>query len=413
MLWGGGDTAAITPIVLGGGIGGGGKVTIEEKLRIVRLKLRMIWRIFIINIRGWIPGLLEVGEYYLDRYKLGAYIPAGGVNRQNRPKLPTAPSLQNNLTIAKTDLNYQHNMQRPLSLQNSLFSLHPSVKNALSKSLPIIAFESTILTHGLPYPQNLDLAKSLASKCRANNIVPATIALNNGKVKVGLTPFELEQICLSPKNQPSSPPQKATTSLIGRVLSLSSADPTLWGGTTVASTSYIASLLQIKMFVTGGLGGVHRDLSPSSRINDVSADLFQLAKNPHPVIIISSGVKSILDIPNTLENLETLGVTVGAYKTVYFPRFYSEFDESIKSPIVWKNAKDVASTFFFNSRLLNEGGGLVCAVPKPEPELKANRGKRKDETEVFINQALQAAADQNITGKAITPFVLEMVKNLR
>lgn len=79
MLWGGGDTAAITPIVLGGGIGGGGKVTIEEKLRIVRLKLRMIWRIFIINIRGWIPGLLEVGEYYLDRYKLGAYIPAGEV----------------------------------------------------------------------------------------------------------------------------------------------------------------------------------------------------------------------------------------------------------------------------------------------------------------------------------------------
>ena len=308
---------------------------------------------------------------------------------------------------------------RLMSTISKSIKLYPEVSEALSNNRPLVAFESTILTHGLPYPDNLNLSKSLTQICEENGVVGATIAIHEGKIKVGLSPEEIDDICSSSTpNNPKPSPIKGTTRQLGYLLHQTKQMDNLWGGTTVASTSYIASKIGIKVFVTGGAGGVHRRLSPSDPL-DVSADLVQLANNPNPLVTVSSGVKSILDVPNTLETLETLGVTVGAYKSEYFPMFYSDFDESIKSPIVFGSPEEVAQTLLMNASI--DYGGVLCAVPKPEllDKIEAGMTPRQlienspaDKTLPIIAEALKAAKEQNIIGKDVTPFVLEKVKVL-
>lgn len=193
---------------------------------------------------------------------------------------------------------------------NRFVDLSPAVKNALNDRKPLVALESTIITHGMPYPENVQTAREVEEIVRSQGAVPATIAILNGRIKVGLSSKDLEQLgSLDPKTV-----SKVSRSDLAVVLSSN-----LNGGTTVAGTMIIANSVGIKVFATGGIGGVHRGAAETF---DISADLVELGKTP--VTVVCSGVKSILDIPKTLEYLETQGVCVGSYNNdFYLPDFYT------------------------------------------------------------------------------------------
>lgn len=193
---------------------------------------------------------------------------------------------------------------------NRFVDLSPEVKSALNNKEPLVALESTIITHGMPYPENVQTAKEVEEIVKSEGAVPATIAILDGRIKVGLSSKDLEQLgALDPKTV-----SKVSRSDLAVVLSSHRN-----GGTTVAGTMIIANSVGIKVFATGGIGGVHRGAEESF---DISADLVELGKTP--VTVVCSGVKSILDIPKTLEYLETQGVCVGSYKNdFYLPDFYT------------------------------------------------------------------------------------------
>ena len=257
------------------------------------------------------------------------------------------------------------------------------VKEALSKGRPVVALESTIISHGLPRPKNLEVAQEVESIIRAEGAVPATIALLDGEICVGLESAELNRVAFEDNFAKASIRDLP-------ILAASGAS----AATTVAATSHIAHLAGIQFFATGGLGGVHRGAVESW---DESADLLSLASIP--VLVVCAGVKSILDIPATLERLETLSVPLIGYRTKNFPGFYLpdsgyQIEHSADSP------EAIAAIWRSRSKVGTESSGMVVANPTPSP---MDPGLH----ERLLTDGLAAAKKQGIKGKAVTPFLLE------
>lgn len=265
----------------------------------------------------------------------------------------------------------------------SLLAIHPEVKLALAEKKPVVALESTVISHGLPWPQNLETAKELEQILRAKGVIPATLALMDGRVKVGLSAHELERLA------GEKSVEKVSVRDLGRVLSAKSL-----GATTVAATLRLSRLAGIEVFATGGLGGVHRGVSTSW---DISCDLRELAHSS--VLCVCAGVKSILDIPKTLEVLESYGVPVLTWQASTFPAFYCR-ESGVASPYTIQDLNEVAGAFRAQ-RELGLQQGLVLAVPITE-----SAGLDPNEMDALIEQALMKAEVRGITGKAITPFLL-------
>jgi len=261
------------------------------------------------------------------------------------------------------------------------------VEHALKKGMPVIALESTIISHGMPYPQNLEVATKLENMAREVGVTPATICLMDGKIKIGLDETELAAL--------------ATRKGVAKVSRRNFAEclaKKQTGATTVAATMIAANMAGIKVFATGGIGGVHRE---ADKTFDISADLIEFSRTP--VIVVSAGAKAILDLPKTLEYLETHGVPVYGYQTDIFPAFYSSKSKLKVNKI--DRAEDIAS-IYSTSVALGFNNGIIVANPVPEEHEIPN-----EEMEQLINQALMMADTENITGYNVTPFLLgEIVK---
>ena len=268
----------------------------------------------------------------------------------------------------------------------SFLEIHPEVKNALAEGKPVVALESTIISHGMPYPQNINMALEVEEIVRMNGAVPATIAIFNGKCYAGLSKEQLEYFA-SAKDV-----WKVSLRDIPYVISKK-----LPGATTVAATMRIASMAGIKIFVTGGIGGVHRNANETM---DISADLTEMEQTS--VAVVSAGIKSILDIELTLEYLETKGIPVVTYGQDDFPSFYSR-KSGFNSPLRLDTVDDIAA--MINTKwLLGLNGAVLVANPIPsEQEIAA------DEMETYIQQALNVTEEKKISGKDVTPFLLKYI----
>ncbi|KAI7902799.1 Indigoidine synthase A family protein [Cokeromyces recurvatus] len=277
----------------------------------------------------------------------------------------------------------------PISNQ---FVIKPEIKAAIQNQGPVVALESTIISHGMPYPQNVETAKTVETIIRNQGAIPATIALLDGRIHIGLTDQELEYL-----GKIGRKAQKTSRRDLAMVLSQKKT-----GATTVASTMFLARAAGIPIFVTGGIGGVHRG---AEQTFDISADLIELGKTP--VAVICGGVKSILDIQKTLEYLETQGVTVTTLdkQSKRFPSFYTP-DSGIDSPYYLENTLDAAKSILANHQLgLNSG--MVFAVPIPK-EAAADAAS----IQTAIEHAISEARANNITGKEETPFLLKRIAEL-
>ena len=272
---------------------------------------------------------------------------------------------------------------------NKYLSITPEIENALKEGKPVVALESTILSHGMPYPENVEFAHKVEEIVRGEGAVPATTAIIGGKLKVGLSSDELEIMCKADGVGKVSRRDVAVYLATGKT-----------GATTVATTMIIAAMAGIKVFATGGIGGVHRGAQETF---DISADLQELAKTP--VGVVCAGAKSILDIGLTLEYLETMGVPVLGMGTDDFPAVYCrksgyKVDFNVESPAM-------AANILHTKWEAGMEGGAVLANPIPqEYELDF------DEMEGVINKALAMAKEQGIHGKATTPFLLSHIKDL-
>ena len=231
---------------------------------------------------------------------------------------------------------------------NTFFDIKPEILNALKENKAVVALESTLIAHGMPYPQNLETAKKLEAAIRENGAIPATIAILKGKIKVGLNASELELLAGSPNILKVS--RRDMSYIIARKLH---------GATTVAATMIIADKAGIPVFATGGIGGVHRDGQDTL---DISADLPELSRSK--VAVISAGAKAILDLGLTLEYLETLGVPVIGYQTEKFPAFYTR-DSGFKVDYKVEDSEELASVLKCHWDL-GLGGGLLIANPIPK-----------------------------------------------
>jgi len=269
---------------------------------------------------------------------------------------------------------------------NAYLEIHPEVKQALAEGYPVVALESTIISHGMPYPQNVQTAIEVEDIIRKNGAVPATIAIFNGKCYVGLTKEQLEYFA-SAKDV-----CKVSLRDISYVISKN-----LYGATTVAATMRIASMAGIKIFVTGGIGGVHRD---AINTMDISADLTEMSQTS--VAVVSAGVKSILDIGLTLEYLETMGIPVVTIGQNEFPSFYSG-KSGFNSPLRLDTPEEIAS--LVNTKWNMElAGSVLIANPVPEDEGFDGKG-----IETYIEAAIKAAAKNKLSGKEVTPFLLKYI----
>lgn len=268
-------------------------------------------------------------------------------------------------------------------------NVHPEVKKALAEGLPVVALESTIISHGMPYPKNIEMAKTVSKIIRENGAIPATIAIIDGVLKVGLTTEEIEFLGTSKDVVKAS--RRDLPFIISKKLN---------GGTTVATTMILANLAGVKVFATGGIGGVHRGAQETF---DISADLQELANTN--VAVICAGAKSILDIGLTLEYLETNGVPVVGFETEEFPAFYTRksgfgVDYKVESSL------EVASALKAKWDL-NLKGGMVIGNPIPK-EFEMDY----DTINNAIESALKEAEEKNIAGKKVTPFLLDRVKTI-
>ena len=262
----------------------------------------------------------------------------------------------------------------------------PEVRSALEQGRAIVALESTIITHGMPHPQNVATAREVEAVVRANGAVPATIAILGGRIKIGLSGEELDML--------------GTTS---DVMKLSRADlpyavtAKRHGSTTVAATMICAHLAGVRVFATGGIGGVHQGVESTM---DISADLDELARTP--VAVVCAGAKAILDLPRTLEYLETRGVPVVGYQTDHFPAFWSRKSE-LPAPIRLDTPEAIADLIRVKEAL-GLGGGILVANPVPSSdEITA------DEMKGFIDEAIAEAERRGVVGKAVTPFLLSFL----
>ena len=256
-----------------------------------------------------------------------------------------------------------------------------------SKNLPILALESTILSHGMPYPENLSFGKEAEALCRKNGVAPATIAIIHGDVFVGLEEEELKYITRSNNIKKISKRELG----IAIVKKWSAA-------TTVSSTIKLASLAGIPVFATGGIGGVHKNVISSF---DISEDLSALADTPS--IVVSAGAKAILDLKKTVELLESIGVTLLGFKTNEFPAFYSQ-RSGIKNLTSVRNEKEVVDIYLANKKAGLLGSVLVANPIKDEDEIPS------EEINSIINLAIAEAKKLLISGKETTPFLLKLLK---
>ncbi|SCJ39974.1 Pseudouridine-5'-phosphate glycosidase [uncultured Clostridium sp.] len=267
--------------------------------------------------------------------------------------------------------------------------IHPEVKRALSEGQPVVALESTIISHGMPYPKNIEMAKNVSKIIRENGAIPATIAIIDGVLKVGLTTEEIEFLGTSKDVLKAS--RRDLPFIISKKLN---------GATTVATTMILANLAGVKVFATGGIGGVHRGAQETF---DISADLQELANTN--VAVVCAGAKSILDIGLTLEYLETNGVPVVGFGTEEFPAFYTRksgfgVDYKVDSSLEVANALKAKWD-------LDLKGGMVIGNPIPK-EFEMDY----DTINSAIESALKEADENNITGKKVTPFLLDKVKTI-
>ena len=270
--------------------------------------------------------------------------------------------------------------------KHNLVEVQPEIKTALESGGAVVALESTIISHGMPYPQNVQMANKVESIIREAGAVPATIAIMGGKIKVGLSKEELEILAKS------KPVAKVSMRDLPGVIARKQL-----GATTVATTMYGAHLAGIKVFVTGGIGGVHRGYEETM---DVSADLEELAQTD--VVVVCAGAKAILDLPRTMEYLETKGVPVIGYQTDVLPAFFSARSE-IKLVERADSADEIAQIVIAKSQLNMRGGVLVV---NPIPEAYSLDHIYIDG---IIEKAVASARDKNVTGKEITPFLLSEI----
>lgn len=263
------------------------------------------------------------------------------------------------------------------------------VREALSSGSPVVALESTIITHGMPWPQNNDMAAGVEAIVREEGAVPATIAVIDGRLKIGLTGKEREGLARTTGAMKLSRADLAYALAEGRT-----------GGTTVAATMIAAYLAGIRVFATGGIGGVHKGAEQSF---DISADLDELARTP--VIVVSAGPKAILDTAKTLEVLETRGVPVVAFGTDVVPAFWSR-TSPFPAPLRLDDPAAIARFFATRAELGIEGGMLVANPVPREAEIPAQ------EMAVHIAAAQAEADKKGVSGKAVTPFLLDRILHL-
>ena len=272
-------------------------------------------------------------------------------------------------------------------MDKTLLRFHPEVRDALAAGRPIVALESTLITHGLPYPVNQEVASGMEQAVRDAGAVPATIAVLKGQITVGITADELAYLAqakdvrkCSRRDFPIVLAQKGD------------------GATTVAGTMIVAHLAGIRVFATGGIGGVHR-----GHPFDVSADLLELAQTP--VAVVCAGAKAILDLPLTLEVLETHGVPVVGYQCANFPAFYTR-DSGLPLDVRCDQPADVAAILRARETLGFKTGTLIATPVPAEHELPA------EVAEKAIAQALEEAEERDVRGKYVTPFLLARVSEL-
>ena len=268
--------------------------------------------------------------------------------------------------------------------------ISPAVQKALDEGRPVLALESTIISHGMPYPQNLETARLCEAEARKHGVEPATVAIIHGKLCAGLTDEELEYLAKAgPKvakaNRRDLP-----------ILAARGAD----GATTVAATMIVAAMAGIRVFATGGIGGVHRGAEVTM---DISADLEELARTP--VAVVCAGAKSILDLGLTLEYLETKGVPVLGYRTETLPAFYTD-ESDFKVDYRMDSPEEIAAAVTAQ-RDMGYPGGMLITNPIPH-----QYAMPKDVIDAAINQALAEAKEQGVKGKATTPFLLARVCEL-
>ncbi|KAK9477831.1 Indigoidine synthase A like protein-domain-containing protein [Lipomyces japonicus] len=297
-----------------------------------------------------------------------------------------AAAIRRRATIMKSMIVRRQIHQFPESIK-----VAPEVQDAVRAGAPVVALESTILTHGIPYPHNLELAHELNALAKSKGVVPATIALMNGVPTVGATDADLETLC---KNDRGKEFIKVSRRDIAYCVARG-----ITGGTTIAGTMILAHLAGIKVFATGGLGGVHRGAETTF---DVSADLEELGRTP--VAVVSSGAKAILDLDKTFEYLETKGVHVSTFgpKGTNLPAFYSR-DSGIPSPFNFETPQDAAAVIHASNLLKLESGFLFCVPAPHEFHIPA------EIIDAAINEAVVQANEANIKGKEITPFLLNRV----
>ena len=273
---------------------------------------------------------------------------------------------------------------------NPYLDVNPAVAQALAEGKPVVALESTIISHGMPYPQNVETALKVEEIIRQNGAVPATIAILGGRLKAGLSPAEIEY--LGKQGQKVTKASRRDLS----VLVAQGAD----GATTVATTMMIAHMAGIKLFATGGIGGVHRGAETTM---DISADLEELGQTD--VMVVCAGAKAILDLKLTLEYLETKGVPVLGYQTQELPAFYTrtsglKVDYQVDSP-------EMLAEILKTQHDLGLHGGILVTNPIPE-----QYSMDADAINAVIDQAIAEAQEKGIHGKETTPFLLAKVKEI-
>ena len=271
----------------------------------------------------------------------------------------------------------------------SFVDIHKDVLNALNSGTPIVALESTIITHGMPFPDNVEMASSVETLICKNGVVPATIAVIDGRIKIGLTSDELTQLAKVKNALKISRADMAFAISQGKT-----------AGTTVAATMIIARMAGIRIFATGGIGGVHRGAETNF---DISADLTELGKTD--VLVVAAGAKAILDVPKTLEVLETQGVPVVGYQTDSLPAFWTR-ESNLDVPLRMDSTSQI-SDFMKVRDELNLNSGILIANPIPEiDEIPAKTINN------YIEKAQAEMENNNISGKQVTPFLLKRIFEL-
>jgi pseudouridine-5'-phosphate glycosidase len=269
--------------------------------------------------------------------------------------------------------------------------IRPEVYDALEDGAPVVALESTIITHGMPHPRNVETARAVEHEIRLGDAVPATIAVIEGRLKIGLSDDDLDRLATAKPGEVT----KLTRANLAQCLAAGGT-----GSTTVAATMIAAHTAGIEVFATGGIGGVHRGAETTF---DISADLHEFAETP--VAVVAAGAKAILDLPKTLEVLETLGVPVITFRQTMFPAFWSR-SSGLTSPMTADDALDVARAWLMQ-RALGMRSGCLIANPIPEEDEIP-----PEDLAPVIETALAEAADQGLSHGAVTPFLLQRIFEL-